>query len=447
MCFLYFFDSFTAAYRCKLRYRHLRKEYETDINIGTVCMNVCDFTIYGGNFQCKEFYVSEQEEGTIKLSLSSYYSSVLDRFFCPTMDFNVENMVVEPRVFWINIDSPNEENSYRIGNLQHTALEEGGITIQNKTMTGRSVPSALTIEKFDDVSIWYDLTSVELYDYTKETLVELCNEASEEGNSDKWNFYYDFLWHMKETEQHPSDSPENLLTYKGKLLNIGTMGMDNVTISYSIKNREYQSGEDNYTYYMANEFLVVDSNGDVSRAKDEVVVIENGVLTKAMRFAKEPYTLVIPEAATSLAEEFRLDNAVEKVMIHSGVQNIANYALAFNYANEFIVDEGNPYYTVLDGVLYTKNMDKLIAYPGARGGEFVIPNTVTEIAEAVFKLPVMKKITIPSSVETVKFGEFQWDSCEEYEIYSGTVENLAFHGNGCQRLIFGNTVNTIGSRI
>ena len=48
-----------------------------------------------------------------------------------------------------------------------------------------------------------------------------------------------------------------------------------------------------------------------------------------------------------------------------------------------IVDENNPNYTSLDGVLYNKDLSVLIAYPQAQE-KVIIPQSVTSIAQGVF---------------------------------------------------------------
>lgn len=49
-----------------------------------------------------------------------------------------------------------------------------------------------------------------------------------------------------------------------------------------------------------------------------------------------------------------------------------------------VVDENNPYFTTIDGVLYDKKVERLILFPQAKAGKFVLPKTVKMIDEKAF---------------------------------------------------------------
>ena len=70
------------------------------------------------------------------------------------------------------------------------------------------------------------------------------------------------------------------------------------------------------------------------------------------------------------------------------------------------VDEANPSYVSVDGVVYTKDMACLVACPSART-EIDIPTTVTDIAEAAFAGCLgLESVELPSSVVTIGRGAF-----------------------------------------
>ncbi len=421
--------------------------YASDVTIGTVYMNgVETFKIYGNRFVCDTFRVAE----TVATEPMLMLTSVENYYYYPTIYFNVENMIVEPSDFLIDMKSMNLKNYYRVGNLQQTA-ENGLITLQNYSSTGREFPATITIDKLGNTKVAYDIYYIEMYYYTMDELVSRSSDAVADGNMDRYNFYFEFMSYLQETEEyykyHTTESPDEIMTYKGTLMKIDPAELDNVSITYIIKNEFHKAGESNYTNYIVDDFLGVDADGNLSRAKDEIFVLEDGVLKKITRFTTESYTLVIPEEATSIAEEFRLDDKVERVNIHSGVRDIADYALAYNHVLGFVVDEANPYYTAEDGVLYSKAMDKLVAYPARWGAHFIIPDTVKEIAESVFSTVNMLSVTVPASVETVKSSTFQGNKCYEYTIHSANVEEQAFRENECQQITFESTVRTIGSRV
>ena len=69
---------------------------------------------------------------------------------------------------------------------------------------------------------------------------------------------------------------------------------------------------------------------------------------------------------------------------------------------EINVDKNNANYASVDGVLFSKDMKKLIAFPCARGGAYVIPDGVTGIAYPAFlAASKLTSLTIPASVTDI----------------------------------------------
>lgn len=74
------------------------------------------------------------------------------------------------------------------------------------------------------------------------------------------------------------------------------------------------------------------------------------------------------------------------------------------------VDPANMYFASKDGVMYNKQMTKLIAYPAGKEGKFVVPNGVQEIGPFVFYGNMsLTEIEIPLSVTTI--GEWAFGYC------------------------------------
>jgi len=72
------------------------------------------------------------------------------------------------------------------------------------------------------------------------------------------------------------------------------------------------------------------------------------------------------------------------------------------------VDPANKSYASVDGVLYNKNLTKIIQYPaGKPGTTFSIPNSVTYIGICAFRYcSDLTSITIPNSVTSIGWGAF-----------------------------------------
>ena len=74
-----------------------------------------------------------------------------------------------------------------------------------------------------------------------------------------------------------------------------------------------------------------------------------------------------------------------KVTVHASVTFIGDHAFSnCPKLTEINVAAANNNYCSVDGVLYNKNQTKLIAYPAGRQGEYILPESVTSIADDVF---------------------------------------------------------------
>lgn len=76
--------------------------------------------------------------------------------------------------------------------------------------------------------------------------------------------------------------------------------------------------------------------------------------------------------------------------------------------NSIIVDEVNPAYSSIDGVVFSKDKTKLVSYPRGRVGSYAIPTQVTSIAWASFEgTPGLTGVTIPSGVKRIEECTFK----------------------------------------
>jgi len=88
------------------------------------------------------------------------------------------------------------------------------------------------------------------------------------------------------------------------------------------------------------------------------------------------------------------------ITIPSSVEKIGYGAFPFcENLKEIIVEDGNADYTSVDGVLYTKDMTTLVAYPGGKtGSNFTVENFVDSVVYGAFRgNENLKSLTIESN--------------------------------------------------
>ncbi len=124
-------------------------------------------------------------------------------------------------------------------------------------------------------------------------------------------------------------------------------------------------------------------------------------------------SLSLGTGLTSIGSEAFLDcSKVANVSIPASVTTIGAGAFAgMSGVHAFSVSPSNPdFSTSTGGVLFNKNQTSLIQYPSGLLGSYVIPSTVTSIAdEAFYVVGLLTSVTIPNSVTSIGSLEFAFD--------------------------------------
>ena len=134
---------------------------------------------------------------------------------------------------------------------------------------------------------------------------------------------------------------------------------------------------------------------------------------------------------------------LESINIPASVETLGNniFEECYNLA-EITVDDGNAYYSAVDGVLFDKNQTVLVACPSGKTDSYTVPSTVTEISHyafqncfqleevilpdglegigkgAFFNCDNLESIIIPESVTWIDYNAF--DNCDNLTIYCET---------------------------
>ena len=184
---------------------------------------------------------------------------------------------------------------------------------------------------------------------------------------------------------------------------------------------------------------------------ENLTTIESGAFQSCVALKN----IDIPNKVTKLNDNtFSNCLSLKNVSIGSGCTSISTTAFDGTFSIDRItVSEDNKNYTVVDGVLYNKDMTTLVLYPKNRSGEFAVPDTVTTIANSAFdSSPNLTKVTIGKNVKTIgasAFGEcksLKTVIFEDSDTVQKTICDYAFYKCPVLTTVdFGNAVKSIGN--
>lgn len=125
---------------------------------------------------------------------------------------------------------------------------------------------------------------------------------------------------------------------------------------------------------------------------DGVLMINENAMVKGAAIYKYPSNKPLAEYHVPdyvdiiISRAFDYGFNLEKVFIHKDVTTIHTGAFHGCVAlKAFVVDEANPNYESLDGVLYLKGLNGLLCYPGGMPAKvFMMPDSVTRVLDHAF---------------------------------------------------------------
>ena len=115
-----------------------------------------------------------------------------------------------------------------------------------------------------------------------------------------------------------------------------------------------------------------------------VTTIGEEAFAKGKDVNKNDVMVIIPDTITMIGEKAFYNSPISAVSIPASVQSIGKAAFAYCDITQFIVDQKQPNYTTVDGVLYDKRNKALLAHPQKRDISGKIPEGILTISEYAF---------------------------------------------------------------
>ncbi|MDL2241758.1 leucine-rich repeat protein [Bacteroidales bacterium OttesenSCG-928-L03] len=155
--------------------------------------------------------------------------------------------------------------------------------------------------------------------------------------------------------------------------------------------------EANTTYYSQDGVLF-------SKDKTRLILYPSGKKTTA-------YT--VPNGVTTIESyAFYKCAALTSITLPASLTSIGELGIRDCYAlTSFLVEDSNPNYCSLDGVLFNKDQTALVLYPsGKKETDYIVPNGVTRIETGAFvNCTALTSITLPAGLTYI--GQWAFSGC------------------------------------
>ena len=134
--------------------------------------------------------------------------------------------------------------------------------------------------------------------------------------------------------------------------------------------------------------------------------------------------VLIPDTAEEISSYAFSDcNALSELRIPASVKQLDATAFTYSSIKEFEIDNNNPYYTVVDGVIFSKDLKTLVAFPpNTEKKEYTIPPMTKVIGVGAFMGSELRYINIPDSVIRIDECAFEGGKLRSLEMPDSVTE-------------------------
>ena len=228
----------------------------------------------------------------------------------------------------------------------------------------------------------------------------------------------------------------NSVTSIGEGAFCGCWSLSNITIPNGVTvigNRAFCECRSLTNIAIPSSVTVIDDLAFLECESLTSIVIPDSVTSigaQAFAGCSKLVNIIIPDSVMSIGEyAFSSCKLLESILIADSQINIGNGAFSYCSSLSSITIpasvmemKGNPFcnwngelinmsscFSYEDGVLFSKNKDKLIAFRRNDATSYAIPDSVTNIGNGAFSgCSMLKSITVPDSVTCIGDGAFMW---------------------------------------
>lgn len=149
------------------------------------------------------------------------------------------------------------------------------------------------------------------------------------------------------------------------------------------------------SYRSPKEFIVSPDNPCYASKYGELYTKD--FKTKLYSYIGTDESAILHGASQQAGMKDYRDKDLKRVNLSAQVDDLS--LLTETLVKKVTIDAGNPYFMEKDGVIYTKQCDRLLFCPSGREGNLVIPDTVTSVSEGAFSgYRKLTSVVIPRSI-------------------------------------------------